>query len=130
MEIKLEGYLNPEHNKKLYLLSANDSISSIKSLNIKLLDSDSIVKIKNLVNHYKENNIRFPIFKAVEGGLIIKTNVSNLISIAPDLIINYKRKDWFNKKYKFRIIIKKIQFFVEGNKITKINFNLNEFIMI
>lgn len=127
MEIKLEGYLNPEHNKKIFTLSDSKSIEEIKTIHIKLLDPEFIIKIKNVMNQYKDNNIRFPVRSASEGGLLIKIN-SKLLKVARELILNHPRKDWFNKKYSLKITVKKYTF--SEPKITGIIFKLTELILI
>lgn len=111
MEITLEGYLNSDHNLDLFAQVESGPLNNIKHIYIKILDDEDVDKLKNILKQWSSNNkIYTPISYADEGGLLIKINTQKLSKYMGILMLKTERKEWFNKKFKVRFLIKKYSF--------------------
>ena len=107
MEVAVEGYLNPNHNPKLYAEVVEGPLDDVKSVFIKLIDGAQIEKLKNVLKQYQKNgvNINTPVCKAKEGGLGLKLNTQKLSKYMGLFMLRTPRADWFNKAYKVRFTV-------------------------
>src|SRR6185437_14586379 len=123
MEVNLEGYLNPENNQSLVENLREEHLNKVKKIYIKLVDKEETIKIKNVVKQWNSSVDLFtPIHRANEDGFLIKLNTQKLEKYLGYLMLKTPRKEWLNKKYKVKFVIRKYSFnntFENDNK--KIN---------
>ena len=120
MEVKISGYLNSIYNPKIL---DKDGLNVIKAIYIKVLDSEDVEKVKNVLKHWSQNSdvkIYTPVCYADEGGWLIKLSTQKLTSYIGDLMKKTSKQEWLNKKYNIKFKVKKYAFNDKSNN-TKIN---------
>lgn len=126
MELTVQGYLNSEHNIELFIKKT--PLDDVKTLYIKLLDSEFKKKIKNVILNHKIdiNTVKVPILLALEGGLILKIKTQKFTKYLGDKMKLIDRNEWCNQKYIIKFMMKKYTFIdkINNKKINGFNFIL------
>jgi hypothetical protein len=126
--MKIKGYLNLTNNPSLEPYLDGGNFNELKQIYIKILDKECIEKIYKQMLRFPDRAL--PIYKSLEGGILIKLCTKKLSKYMNQTMLKTPRKDWIDKEYTVKFNIVPYSFLSSSEKqVEGINFILDNLIL-